>query len=196
MSELVEGELVPARKAGGRPPSHRAEMLAMVAARRARALELKLKGYSYDQLVTLVGYPTRAAAAMDISRALKERQKARDAAADAYVEAEISRLEALLTRVHEVMDSRHYYVANGKVAVRITKYATDDAGNILLDEDSNPLAEQVEELVDDGPVLAAVDRAIKISESLRKLQGLDKQVTKIDVSGTVQHAYGVEIEEV
>lgn len=193
MGELIEGELIPAGRRG--PPSHNPATRAAVAERRTEALRLKGLGYSYDQIADLLGYKSRANAAQDVTRALRDRAKARDAAADTLIELETGRLEALLTEVYKVMSARHYHISGGKVATRVTKYATDDAGNILLDEDGNPKAEQIEELVDDGPILAAVDRAVRISESLRRLQGLDKP-QKIDVQGTVQHAYGVEIEEV
>jgi hypothetical protein len=62
-----------------------------------------------------------------------------------------ARLEAATEVAMEVMDRDHVHVAHGKVVV-------DDAGNPVLD---------------DAPKLAAADRIRTLSESLRKLDGLD-----------------------
>jgi hypothetical protein len=194
-SDVIEGELEPY---GGSRPAHRPGTRALVAERRGRALGYNNKGYSYTQIFydLMPGeYATVAAVATDIRRALDQRIKALAAPADEKIAQQLERLEYALTRVHEVMNRKHYYVAGGKVATRIVEYLTDDEGNIKLDDEGNPLAKKVEELVDDAPILAAVDRAIKISESTRRLLGLDKP-TKVDVTGTVQHQYGVEIDDV
>lgn len=179
-------------------PNTRAGVRAAVYERRRRALLYNTKGYSYGQIFhdLMPGeYATEAAVAQDIRRALDQRIKALAAPADEKIAQQLERLEHALTRVHQVMDARHYHVAGGKVVTRIVEYATDDAGNVLLDDEGNPKAKKIEELLDDAPVLAAVDRALKISESTRRLLGLDKP-QKIDVAGTVQHQYGVEIDEV
>ena len=195
MVETIDGELVPY---GRTAPTSRPGSKALVAERRTRALTYNNQGYSYRQICHELmpdEYNSEAQVATDIRRALDQRLKALAAPADEKIAQQLERLEHALTRVHEVMNRKHYHVAGGKVATRIVEYLTDDEGNIKLDDDCNPLAKKVEELVDDAPILAAVDRAIKISESTRRLLGLDKP-TKVDVTGTVQHQYGVEIDDV
>src|SRR5690606_41267190 len=56
-------------------------------------------------------------------------------------------------------------------------------GEYVLDSDGNRIG-VYEDVLDDGPILQAVDRLIKIGESRRKLLGSDA-ATKMDVSGTV-----------
>jgi nucleoside diphosphate kinase len=195
MDQSIQGELVPY---GRTSPTRRPGNQAVVAERRERALTYNRQGYSYSQifLVLMAGeYPTRAAVAVDIRRALDQRIKALAAPADEKIAEQLERLEHALTKVHEVLERTHYHVAGGKIVTRVVEYLTDEHGNIRLDEDGNPLAKQVEELIDDGPVLAAVDRLIKISESTRRLMGLDKP-TKVNITGTVEHQYGTEIDQV
>lgn len=197
MGEITPGELEIIPR-GSRGATAHAAKKAQVLERRKRALDYNNRGYSYPQIFNdlMPGeYATVAAVAQDIRRALDQRIKALAAPADEKIAQQLERLEHALTKVHEVMDAKHYHVSGGKVATRVVEYEKDDQGKLVLDEFGNPIPAQIEELIDDGPILAAVDRAIKISETTRRLLGLDKP-QKIDVHGTVDHQYGVEIDEV
>lgn len=84
-------------------------------------------------------------------------------------QAELDRLDELDRRAQEVMDTVHY------------KW-------VVVDEDGT--REKVE---DDAPILAAVDRRIKISESRRKLMGTDSPM-QIETDGTMRYeVVGVDI---
>jgi hypothetical protein len=88
----------------------------------------------------------------------RELGKVQQEAAERIRAAEYARLIALREQVDAVLETVHYHVHLG----------------------------QLTEVVDDGPILAAVDRAVKISESIRKLYGADMPV-KIDHTVAVQY---------
>ena len=143
----------------------------------------------------MMGYASAATVAIDIKRALDQRIRALAAPADEKIALQLERLEDALTVVSQIMHRQHLAHSGGKVMYQVVEYARDDDGNIKLDEDGNPLATKVEPMIDDAPQLAAVDRLVKISESTRRMLGMDKP-SKIDVTGTVEHQYGTEIDQV
>lgn len=80
-------------------------------------------------------------------------------AAEMWREHEIEKLDELESKIWKMLDKRYYKVDHGKL-IRI--------------EDENT-GEEVP-LLDDGPILAAADRLLKISERRSKMLGLDKPV--------------------
>lgn len=132
----------------------------LVAQRRGKALTLRASGATYDEIHAELpydpdnphnGYKTRAALIQDIQRALMATvaQPAADARA---LEAE--RLDLLWRRAMQVLERTHIMVSHGKVV-----YSSADGFE-------NPLT-------DDAPVLAAIRELRFLSESRRKLFGLD-----------------------
>jgi hypothetical protein len=74
-----------------------------VAARRAEVLRLRAAGLTYQQLADQLGYPTPAAAALDVSRALKARKALLDRQAGDLATLELERLDALERRLQTVL---------------------------------------------------------------------------------------------
>lgn len=140
------------------------------AERDADAARLRTKGYTYQQIGDQLGM-TKAAAHKACQRALSDivREPAED-----LLKVELDRLDAQLVRLNDlekaarkVLEARHITVNNGKVIY-------------------HPGTEQPME--DDGPVLQAIDRLVKIeaarnqnSERRAKLLGLDAAV-KVDTT--------------
>jgi DNA-binding CsgD family transcriptional regulator len=121
----------------------------------AEAARLRGRGLSYRQIGAQLNIdPSTAYRA--VKRALAE--IVAEPAADA-VAFELERLDTLYARALEVMERHHVAVSNGRV--------------VALDG---------EPLQDDGPVLAAITALVRISESRRKLLGLDSP-TKTAISG-------------
>lgn len=132
------------------------------AERDAEAARLRTRGLTYDEIGLELGI-TKSTAQKACQRALADivREPAED-----LLKIELQRLDLQLVRLHQletaartVLEARHITVNNGKVIY-------------------NPGTE--EPMEDDGPVLAAIDRLIKIeaarnqnSERRAKLLGLD-----------------------
>lgn len=145
--------------AKGDPPNQQPSHRAMVAQRRARAIELKNRGLSWQQVAEQMaphyldgdGQPSAAAACVDVSRALKQANKELGMGLEEYREAARMRLDGLRRQVHAVLARPHYVL---------------HAGQIVNGPDGNPMR-------DDGPVLAAVDRLMRIEERQAKIDGTD-----------------------
>lgn len=133
------------------------------AERDREACRLRSRRWTYQRISDALGY----GGASNAHRAVKRTLEAipRDAGEE-LLALELDQLDALAQTVYEVLEAHHYTVSNGRL--------------IYLGE--QPLA-------DHGPVLAAVDRLVKIQERRAKLLGLDKQ--SLDVSGEVTVRYEV-----
>ena len=114
-----------------------------------KALELRRQGYTYERIASLAGYGNRSAAYGAVQRglALSVRETA-----DEVRQLEIERLEDLRRPALEALRRRHLVVSQGKV---------------MHDPDTG------EPLIDDMPLLHAIDRLIKISERMAAYRGLD-----------------------
>lgn len=146
----------------GDPPSHQPSHRAKVARRRARAIELKNRGLTWQQVADqMVGeYPeyldaegnaSEAFACVDVSRALKQANKELAMGVEEYREAARLRLDGLRRQVYAVLARPHYVL---------------HAGQIVYGPDGEPLK-------DNGAVLACVDRLMRIEERQAKIDGTD-----------------------
>ena len=138
-------------------PASRAKRT-QVANRRAEAVNMRMAGASYQQIADALGYNSRGAACQDVSRALEAAIAEQTRTAEVYREEELQRLDLLLAEAWRVMKRAHVTVSHGR---------------IIRDDDTD------EPLLDDGPVLSAIDRVLKIQERRAKLLGLDAP-TKVE----------------
>lgn len=121
----------------------------------AQIVELKRKDLSFAEIGNRLGI-SKAAAFRGFHRALP---RITEPAASAYRAEHLARLELAREAVMEVLTNRHVTTSNG-VIVRL---------------DGEPLA-------DDAPILAAVDRLLRIDEREAKLLGLDAPIrTRVEV---------------
>lgn len=130
------------------------------ARRDAQAAELRAEGRSYQQIADELGLANKGSAHHAVRRALRDIS---EKPAQAVRDLELRRLDAMYEAVMEVLERRHVTVSHGKV----------------IDLDGEPL-------IDDGPVLQAVDRLLKIQARRAALLGLDAE-TKVNLSGGVTY---------
>jgi len=115
------------------------------AERRYQALELRKQGNSYRAIGAALGV-SEAQSHTDVQRALRALAALEQASAEELRTMELERLDTLTVEAARVLSATHPLVSGGKV---------------------------LDDLTDDGPKLAAIDRLLRISESRRKLLGLD-----------------------
>lgn len=129
--------------------------------RDAQALRMIAMGYSQGEVSDALGYGGQP----NVSRALKRAQdKILRTSVDTWVAVELAKLDAYALRFIGILHKRHLVVSHGKI----------------MRDDQNGT-----ELVDDAPEMAALRELVKISESRRKLLGLDA-AAKLDVN--VEHS--------
>lgn len=117
------------------------------AARDAEACRLRSHGLDYQEIADRLHYASKSSAYEAVQRALKATVQE---PADELRQIELLRLDELARRARTVLEATHYVVDKGAVVIW-----------------------NGEPLVDDGPVLAAVDRLLKVQERRAKLLGLD-----------------------
>ncbi|MEV6313375.1 hypothetical protein AB0M10_32900 [Streptomyces sp. NPDC051840] len=136
------------------------------AQRDAEAARLRARGHTYQQIADELGWANRGDAHHAVQRALQATVRE---AGDEVRAIELDRLDTLYRAALAVLEREHYTVSNGRVV------SLDGAGP----------------LPDDGPVLAAIDRLLKIQERRAKLLGLDAP-TKAAISITPERAAALE----
>ncbi len=118
------------------------------AERDAEACRLRIQNLTYRQIAKVLDVSVHTAYE-GVQRALRDTQQE---PADGVKRLELERLDELAQKVTEVMLATHYVVSQGKV--------------VSLSRDGEPL-------LDDAPVLQAVDRLLRIQERRARLLGLD-----------------------
>lgn len=135
-----------------RPPQARNSRGAFVrtpetARRDAEAAELRAQAYTYQQIADQLGFADKGEAHHAVQRALQAIVKE---PAEKLRALELSRLDAMYEAAMRVLERRHVTVFNGKI--------------MYIGE---------EPLIDDAPVLQAIDRLLKVQERRARLLGLD-----------------------
>jgi hypothetical protein len=155
--------------------------------KREKAARMKLDGHSLSEIAVACGYKSTGSASQAISEYLKMSppQDLEEARTIERLRLESMRLGLLAFQEEllKILHKGHVIVQHGKVVGRFAGYATDpDTGQVLYDNEGKPIA-KFDEIEDDDPsirVLAELRQNIlaqaKISESLRRLDGLDKPV--------------------
>ncbi|WP_372352639.1 hypothetical protein [Streptomyces sp. KL116D] len=132
--------------------------------RDARAAELRADGLTYAQIGEQLG--------MNKGDAYRAVQNAKaDVARPAVtklIAAESGQLDDLYVMALEIIERNHVTVSHGKVVT-------------MADESGAEVP-----LLDDGPRLQAIQVALRVRESYRKLHGLDAE-QKVNVSGAVRY---------
>lgn len=126
-----------------------------IAARDAAAAELRSRHYTYDQIAIDLGLSNRTHARQCVERAMK---RVVQEAADEVRVQELERLDRYARAAEEVLARAHY---------------AHSAGRLITMKDADGVPQPV---LDDGPVMAALDRLVKIQDRRARLLGLDAPV--------------------
>ena len=133
--------------------------------RDARAAELRAEGLTYKEIAAELGINKG-----DAWRAVQNAKA--DVARPAVtklIAAESGQLDDLYVMALEIIERNHVVVSHGKVVTM-----------------ADPETGREEPLADDGPRLQAIQTALRVRESYRKLHGLDAE-QKVNVSGAVRY---------
>ena len=123
-------------------------------------------GMTYDELAERFGFSHRSDAKKAVQRAIADVARP---AVTKLIAAESDELDILYSEALAILERNHVTVSHGKVITARNEETGKD-----------------EPLLDDGPKLAAIQAALRIRESYRKLHGLD-QPAQVAVSGGVTY---------
>lgn len=123
-------------------------------------------GATYEEIKERYGYAHRSDAKKAIERAKADVARP---AVTRLIATESEELDALYTEACAILRRRHITVSHGKVIMW-----------------RNPDTGEDEPLLDDGPKMQAIQLALRVRESYRKLHGLD-QPAKQEISGGVKY---------
>jgi len=142
--------------------------------RDAEALRLKGRGMSLQRISDQLGYGDKGNVSRAITRAVDAVQAP---AVREYVAQQLDVLDDLTCAALAVLEREHIVVSDGRIVYEGPQPAEGEV------DDRSPLR-------DDGPVLAAIDRMLRIAERRSRLLGLDaatksEAAVTVDVSGEV-----------
>ncbi len=126
---------------------------AVVAERRAKLVKLRLEGCPYQDIYAELGYSSRGAASRDFSRILEGYIAEQRTSMEVHREVELMKLDTLTAQATRVLQRTHYMVTQ--------------SGRVAEDPDTGA------PMLDDQPVLNAIDRLLRIGDRRAKLLGLD-----------------------
>jgi hypothetical protein len=138
------------------------------------AANLRSQGWPFERIAGELGYASRGKAYEGVQRALAEIPRE---GVEELRQMELERLDRLYLAALDVLERKHLTVSHGKVISRFVGHEGDGGVDDAGDGKTIPIYEDV---LDDGPILQAIDRALKIQERRAKLLGLDAP-TKVEV---------------
>lgn len=139
------------------------------AARDQRAAELYGQGKTYQAIADELGFAGRGKAHEAVQRAFADIPTE---GAEAAKLADLERLDRLIEQAWAVMLRPHVAVSNGRVVRKFAGIERDDDGIERLDPDGKTIP-VFEDVMDDGPVLAAIDRIRTLIERRAKIYGYE-----------------------
>jgi hypothetical protein len=151
------------------------------AQRDADAAGLRAKGWSYQRIANELGFASKGKAHDAVQRAF------RDIPTEDGEEArrlDLERIDRLIEVAWGVMERLHLTVSDGRVVGRKIGVERDEDGIEILGPDGKTVP-VYEDILDDGPALAAIDRLNRLLERRAKILGYDApakhEVRHIDV---------------
>lgn len=178
----MDGDQPERRRGGTHGPNGDFVATPETAEQDAEAARLRGRGLSYRSIAEQLD--------VSVSTAHRAVQRGLDAIrAEPAAEVrllELERLDRMYTAVVAVLEREHFTVSQGRIIYVGGDPVVSDGKVVYVGGDP---------LLDDAPVLAAVDRLLKIQERRARLLGLDSE-TKVSVSGGVKYEIvGVPAEE-
>jgi len=134
-----------------------------------RAAELRTQGWSLQRIADELGFASRGHAHNAVMRAYADIPSE---ASEHAKQLDLERIDRLIEKAWEIMLRDHLTVSQGRVVGKQTGWQRDDDGAILRDGEGNPVP-QYEDVLDDGPALAAIREIRSLLDRRAKIMGYD-----------------------
>jgi hypothetical protein len=137
-----------------------------------KAAELRGQGHSFQRIADELGFASKGKAHEAVMRAFAEIPSEETAQAKAL---DLERIDRLIERAWQIMLRDHVTVSQGRVVGKQAGWQRDDDGEILRDGEGVPIP-LYEDILDDGPALAAIREIRGLLERRAKIAGYDAPV--------------------
>ena len=139
---------------------------------------MRVRRVTFQEIADTLGYASAAAVNRQVNRRLAQRQKELGERADSLIAELLSELDEMAAVAWRVLESQHVMISDGRVVRDVDAWTA----TMLKDPEfvarhgADPSAWTVyaPPLVDQAPILQAIDRLTRITERKAKLLGLDK----------------------
>jgi hypothetical protein len=139
------------------------------ARRDAEAASLRARGRTYDAIAAELGFSGRAKAYEAIQRAYADIPYE---GAEEARRLDLERVDRLIEHAWAVLERDHLTVSQGRVVRRFAGVERDEDGIERLDMDGKPIP-LFEDILDDGPTLAAIREIRGLLERRARMTGYD-----------------------
>lgn len=168
-----------------RPRNGRGRFVASLdtAARDAEAARMRVRAVPLAEITERLGFSDMGAASHAISRALRA---VRSDGVDEARRIALDRLEFMYSAALAVMERHHYTVSQGQL-IYLGKPSRDDDGRVVRDPKTGKVVwdYDAEPLADDGPVLQALDRMLRVEARRAAIEGFDAPAkSRVEVTRT------------
>lgn len=136
-------------------------------ARDAEALLYRAQGWTFERIAQEMGYSNKSSAKKAVDRAMEAGPRETRDEAKALLLADLMEAKR---RAWEILERDHVTVSQGHVVRRFIGLERDEDGIERLGPDGNPI-KIFEDVPDDGAVLAAIDRVVRIDAEIAKVVG-------------------------
>lgn len=134
-----------------------------------RAAELHGQGWSYRRIADELGFASGGNAYEAVLRAFADIPSE---ATEHAKRLDLDRIDRLIEKAWEIMLKDHVAVSQGRIVGKLVGWQRDDDGEILRDGDGKPIG-LYEDILDDGPALAAIREIRGLLERRAKITGYD-----------------------
>jgi hypothetical protein len=143
-----------------------------------RAAELRGQGWSFQRIADELGFASKGHAHDAVMRAFQDIPSEE---AEHARQLDLERIDRLIEQAWDVMLRPHLSVSNGKVVRQYVGVERDDDGIERLDLDGKPIP-VFEDVLDDGPALAAIREIRGLLERRAKITGYEAPAkTRVEV---------------
>lgn len=140
------------------------------ARRDAEAAGLRARGYSFQRIADEMGYASKGKAHEAVTRAYV------DVPSEDVAEAkrlDLERIDRLIEQAWDIMLRPHVTVSQGRVVGKQIGWQRNPDTNELLFDSDGALVPEYEDVMDDGPALAAIREIRALLERRAKMTGYD-----------------------
>jgi hypothetical protein len=140
--------------------------------RDCEAAALRARGWSFQRIADELGFASKGKAHEGVMRAYAE-IPGEDA--EQARQLDLERIDRLIEQAWDVMLRTHVTVSQGRVVGKVIGVERDTNGSVLYNAEGNPIL-ILEDIIDDGPVIAAVREIRALTERRAKIIGYDAPV--------------------